>query len=288
MAALITWLTLLPAAPPEAYPRPDLLIEPAALVTPEQRARFRVLDCRGRGNYRDGHVPGAVWVDVVSWGRAFNQQPADADAWSNRFGELGIDPARAVVVYASDLREAARAWWILRYWGVADARLLNGGWAAWQAAGGPVEPGEVRPPATAPRLSAHADRLATKGQVLDALKAPDRPQLLDARSAEEFCGRADTARRNGAIPGAVRLEWSELLDPQTRRFKPPRELAKLLAERGVDPDKPAVTYCQSGGRAAALAFGLELMGGKQVRNYYRSWSEWGNADDTPVAKPPNE
>ena len=62
-------------------------------------------------------------------------------------------------------------------------------------------------------------------------------------------------------------------------------MTKLFEKAGIDPSKPAITYCQSGGRAAVLAFVLELMGGKDVRNYYRSWSEWGNDPDTPVVKP---
>ena len=62
-------------------------------------------------------------------------------------------------------------------------------------------------------------------------------------------------------------------------------LEHLLAERHIDLDRPAVTYCQSGGRAAVVAFALELMGGKQVSNYYRSWAEWGNDPKTPVGKP---
>ncbi len=68
-------------------------------------------------------------------------------------------------------------------------------------------------------------------------------------------------------------------------MKPAKEIAALLKECGIDVGKPVVTYCQSGGRAAVSAFVLELMGDPHVRNYYRSWAEWGNADDTPIGKP---
>ena len=124
----------------------------------------------------------------------------------------------------------------------------------------------------------------TKGQLLDALKT--KPQIVDARSKDEFCGTAETAKRNGAIPGAVHLEWTDALDPKTKRFKTPAELRALLSERHIDVSQPVVTYCQSGGRSAAMAFTLELMGGQQVGNYYKSWAEWGNDADTPVVKPP--
>ena len=93
------------------------------------------------------------------------------------------------------------------------------------------------------------------------------------------------AKRGGAIPGARHLEWSDAIDAKTHRFKSAYELSKLLQDAGIDPSKPCTTYCQSGGRAAVMAFTLELMGGKDVRNYYKSWAEWGNAADTPIEKP---
>jgi len=80
--------------------------------------------------------------------------------------------------------------------------------------------------------------------------------------------------------GAKHLEWSDLLDKDTQRFKPADELRKLFKEAGIDLYEPTATHCQSGGRASVMAFGLELMGAKDVSNYYKSWAEWGNADDT--------
>jgi 3-mercaptopyruvate sulfurtransferase SseA len=109
---------------------------------------------------------------------------------------------------------------------------------------------------------------------------PGRLHLLDVRGKANY--------EAGHVPGAVHLEWSDLIDPKTGKFLPPEELKNLAADRKIDPGKPAITYCQSGGRAAVAAFGLELLGARNVRNYYRSWSEWGNAEDTPVATPPKK
>ncbi len=191
-----------------------------------------------------------------------------------------------MAIYDDSLsKDAARVWWILRYWGVEDVRLVNGGWQGLAAVsqGGFVEKDNVKPTPKKATLVRQAARLATKEQMLAALK--NQPfQILDARSTGEFCGTEDTAKRNGAIPGALHLEWSDALDRKTQRFKSAAELTKLFKEAGIDPVKPATTYCQSGGRAAVLAFTIELMGGMEVRNYYRSWAEWGNADDTPVEK----
>jgi thiosulfate/3-mercaptopyruvate sulfurtransferase len=266
-----------------SYPHPDLLLEASELQRPTSAQRFHVLDARPKAKYEAGHVPGAIWVDQNLWSRAFytGQEPT---AWSARIGALGIDPHSPVVAYDDgSVKDAARIWWILRYWGFQDARLLNGGWPAWQAAHGPVSHDVPKLTATHPRLSARPDRLAHKGEMLQWLK-DHQHQIIDTRSQGEYCGTEHTAKKNGAMPGAINLEWSNLLD-KDHRFKSAEELAKLFQDAGIHLDRPAVAHCQSGGRSSVMAFALELMGARDVRNYYRSWSEWGNADDTPVVKP---
>jgi len=108
-------------------------------------------------------------------------------------------------------------------------------------------------------------------------------QIIDARSEGEFCGtEKSNNKRAGAIPGAKHLEWIDLLDKNSQRFKSAGEINKLLADAGIDLNEKTTAHCQSGGRASVMAFGLELMGAKDVSNYYRSWSEWGNTSDTPI------
>ncbi len=267
------------------YAKPELLVEASDLMKLPTKRMIRVLDARGKGKYLDGHVPGAVWVDAPVWAHAFatGQDPAK---WEQIIAPLGVTPADTIVIYDDNQsKDAARIWYILRYWGFDDVRLLNGGWKAWQATG--AEPQKGPPVVQAIKdltLKPEPERLATKAQLLDLLKNKP-PQIVDARSEGEYCGTEETAKRNGSIPGAAHLEWSDTLDAKTGRFKNADGLAKLFEKAGVDPTKPAVTYCQSGGRAAVLAFVLELMGGKDVRNYYRSWSEWGNDATTPIVKP---
>jgi len=265
---------------PAQYPRSELLVEPVDLAKLKDA---RILDARGKVRYLDGHYPGAVWVDAIGWSRAFGDGK-DIERWTKLIGDLGIDTSTVVVIYDDSLgKDAARIWWILRYWGVADVRLVNGGWKGIEAAGGAKATADVKPKPMAAKLAPQSARLATKEQVQANVKAKSS-QILDARSTGEFCGTEETAKRNGAIPGALHLEWSDALDKRTARFKSFDELTKLFQDAGIDPKKPATTYCQSGGRAAVLAFTVELMGGKEVRNYYKSWAEWGNADDTPVEK----
>jgi thiosulfate/3-mercaptopyruvate sulfurtransferase len=273
---------LLPGADAKAYAKPGLLIEAAELA--KESKTFRVLDARLRDKYEAGHIPGAVWVDHDAWSKSFDNGK-DADGWAKRVGALGIDVSTPIIIYDDSLsKDAARIWWILRFWGARDVRLLNGGWTAWKNANGEIAKEEPKVEATSPKLKPQTDRLATKDLMLQGVKEKSF-QIVDARSQGEFCGDTKTAKNAGAIPEAKQLEWSDLLDAKTQRFKPAPELAKLFEDRGLKLDQPVTTYCQSGGRAAVMAFGLELMGAEKVRNYYKSWAEWGNAEDTPIVKP---
>lgn len=273
------------AADPVTYARPELLIEPADLAKTDPAKPFIVLDARDRKKHTESRVPKSRWVDAPAWAKAFGQG-MDAEAWSQRIGALGIAPGARVVVYDdASAKDAARVWWILRYWGATEVRLLNGGWQGWTAAKLPVESGEPPAPSSvAFTARAHSDRLATKEELIKALgDGSHPPQIVDARSESEFCGtEKQSNKRGGAIPGARNLEWIDLIDKPTQRFKTAEDLKKLFAGAGIELGAPVTTHCQSGGRSSVMAFALELMGAKDVKNYYASWAEWGNADDTPI------
>src|SRR5262249_61928077 len=142
---------------------------------------------------------------------------------------------------------------------------LTGGGPAWASKSGPASGGAPAVKATTPQRTAQADRLATREQVIDIVKKKDR-QIIDARSEKEYCGDTKLANRGGAIPGAKNLDWSDLID-KDGRFKSADELARLFKERDISPKEPAVTYCQSGGRASGMAFALELMSARDVRYF---------------------
>ncbi|MGL4423761.1 MAG: sulfurtransferase [Gemmataceae bacterium] len=269
----------------EDYPRADLLVEPAVLAKPESLKGFVILDARTKAKYEAGHVPVARWVDHADWAKVFGDGQ-DAAGWSKRIGGLGLTADSKVVVYDDNqAKDAARVWWILRYWGVKDVRLLNGGWIGWEKEKHPPEKAEPAIKASDFKAVAAPERMATKDELLKSL-AGDKLQIVDAGSESEFCGiEAMKNKRAGAIPGAKQLEWIDLIEKDSHRFKSPDVLKKLFDAAGIKLDRPTATHCQSGGRASVMAYGLELMGAKDVRNYYKSWSEWGNADDTPVVKP---
>ena len=277
----------------KSYPRKDLLIEVADLAKTQNDKR-QILDTRDKDKYLAGHIPGAVWVDGTAWGKAVTDD-RDAASWSRRFADLGLNDDTEVVVYDDQrLRGAARVWWILRLWGVERPRVLNGGWDAYVESGGPIEKGAGTAPKTGSATARlRSNVLATKDLLLTAHRdgrlgkaGRDSLQVIDTRSTAEFCGTdATRAKRVGTIPGAKHLEWSDLLVTGTARLKSRDDLQKLFAEKGIDVQQPAATFCQGGGRAAVMAFGLEVMGSPEARNYYASWGEWGNAEDTPVEIP---
>src|SRR5262249_62178020 len=100
------------------YARPELLIEAADLLKPEAAGKFRIVDARPAPKYQAGHIPGAFPVNHDVWSKAFNTDPSPAN-WGKRIAALDIGSTdRPVVVYADDVRDAARVWWILRYWGL--------------------------------------------------------------------------------------------------------------------------------------------------------------------------
>src|SRR5262249_9467380 len=161
----------------------------------------------------------------------------------------------------------------MRYWGVKDVKLLNGGWKAWKGGKRDVSTGLAKPKPVKGGGAPAVNRVANKRQGLDLLKDKEA-LILDVRFKDGHWSAARTAKRKGSIPGSVNLEWINFIDRDTQKLKPAGEIAPLLREAGFMQNKPVVTYCQSGGRAAVAAFVVELMGGEQVRNYYRSWSEW--------------
>lgn len=280
MTALLT-MTIVLAANSADYPNAKLLIDAEQLNA--QQSSYVILDARPREHYDAGHIPNARWVDHADWDQGF-QHGNDTAAWTARIAQLGIDASSTVVVYDDNrAKDAARIWWILRYWGVEDVRLLNGGWQAWQRLELPVQTDvPAEPLVTSFQARAISDRLATKHQLLNALQH-NNLQIVDARSEAEHCGQEKlTNRRAGAIPGAKHLEWTDLLDPNSGQFKPGDELRALFQQAGIRLDQPTAAHCQSGGRSSVMVFGMELMGAEQVSNYYPSFAEWSADENAPV------
>jgi thiosulfate/3-mercaptopyruvate sulfurtransferase len=179
-------------------------------------------------------------------------------------------------------KDAARVWWILKYWGLNDVKLLHGMWTGWKAAKLPISMEVVKVKPTVFPLAVQSNRLATKKDVMESLAAKSAG-IVDARTEAEYTGKNKlTNKYGGCMPGAKNLDWEQLIDTKTKRFKSPAELSELFAKARIDLTQPQIAHCQGGGRSSVMDFAMELMGAKNVSNYHASWGEWGNSDDVPI------
>ena len=262
-----------------------LLVTPGDLAAAMTRGEAPLLiDLRPAEAFASGHIRGAVHLDL--WGLSLidtEEAPLRAFMWmiGHLFSLRGVTPDRRVVVYEEDSgMRAARAFWFLEYLAHPDARVLDGGLGAWRRAGLPLTTDVVAPTPSTWHGTADPSRLATWRQVRDRL-GDAATAILDTRSDEEYFGEAVRAKRGGAIPGAVHVEWKRNLN-EDGTFKSPENLAAMYGAAGITPDREVITYCQGGYRAAHGYLALRLVGFPRVRNYTGSWKEWGDREDVPV------
>ena len=261
------------------------------LVTPEELARdlaagkpMLLLDLRPPEVFAAGHIPGAVHVDL--WGVSLidtDPAPLAAFMWmiEHVLALHGVQRSTPVVVYDDQAGvRAARAFWFLEYFGHPSVRLLDGGFGAWTRAGQPVTRDAAPPPKSDWTGDRNGAALATWRDVQEALGRPDAV-IVDARTDGEHCGTTVRAKRGGAIPGAVHIEWTRNLAADGT-FRPAPELRQMYESAGVTPDREVFTYCQGGYRAAHAYLALRLLGYPRVRNYVGSWKEWGDRLDLPI------
>jgi thiosulfate/3-mercaptopyruvate sulfurtransferase len=273
------------------FPNADLLITPHGLAHALGQAsspRPLVLDMRPPDAYAAGHVPGAVHLDL--WGVSLidtDPAPLQAFMWmiEHVLAIHGVETSTPVFVYddQSGVR-AARAFWFLEYFGHPSVRFMDGGFGAWVRAGLPVTR-DAEPARVTDWTGHREDRaLATWKDVRAAIGRSDTV-ILDARTDAEYCGTMVRAKRGGAVPGAIHVEWTRNLTP-AGDFKSADELREMYESAGVTPDCHVITYCQGGYRAAHSYLALRLLGYPSVRNYVGSWKEWGDREDLPIEKPP--
>ncbi|WP_432002313.1 sulfurtransferase [Streptomyces sioyaensis] len=263
------------------------LAQPAAPVLLD--VRYQLGGPPGRPQYEAGHVPGAVYVDLdgelaAPPGPAGRHPLPDLDVFAGAMRAAGVRADRPVVVYdGGQSWAAARAWWLLRWTGHPDVRVLDGGLAAWEASGGALsvdqpapQTGDFTPlPGALPVLTAD-----------DAAGLARRGVLLDARAAERYRGEVEPIDPvAGHIPGAVSAPTTENVAEGSTVFRDASELARRFAALGATADAEVGVYCGSGVSAAHEVLALAVAG-VPAALYVGSWSEWTADPSRPVATGP--
>jgi len=237
-----------------------------------QQPDVLVLDPRLPMRYLQGHLPGAVSVPAP---RAFGPDgallpPDQLAAW---LAAAGLRDDLTPIVYdGHDGQRGALLVWVLEYLGRQDVRLLDVFYEAWRAAGRPIV---YR--AAVPQPAAFTVRLDPTVRADLAAVQRDDHTLLDVRSREEYQGAVDFDPRPGHIPGARHLDWRELAGPAAGSYLASRDqLQRLLADRGVDPGRPVISYCRGGIRAALGYLALQQLG-YPVQLFDGSYQAWAAA-----------
>jgi thiosulfate/3-mercaptopyruvate sulfurtransferase len=244
--------------------------------------------------YDEGHIPGAVklhWRDDLQ--DPVERDIVDRETFEGALGERGIDNGTTVVLYGDKNNWfAAYAYWYLKTYGHADARILDGGRQKWIDEGRELATETPSPERKEYRAQDRDESIrAYRDEVRKWIEEANRA-LVDVRSPGEYAGdliappgyEQEGAQRGGHIPGAASIPWaSAVRDDGT--FKSPDELRDLYGGKGITPDKEVTAYCRIGERSAHTWFVLrELLGYENVRNYDGSWTEWGNLVGVPIEK----
>jgi len=265
------------------------LIDANTLFGELSRGDLVIFDCRfdlarvswGEAEFLSAHLPGAFYLhldrDLSSpiTGESGRHPLPDPNQFARRLGELGVDARSQLVAYdQGNGAHAARLWWLARWIGLRNVAVLDGGYAAWCAAGLPVVQSLAAP--VAKSLAVALDSASwVSTAIVDELRRRPGNLLVDARGAERFAGRAETIDPiAGHIPGARNHPFLANLGADGK-FLPAAELrARFSTLLGSVPAAGLIAMCGSGVTACHNLLALEHAGLPGARLYAGSWSEW--------------
>ena len=287
----------------EEYAHPEVLVDTQWVEDHSKdtaRVRIAEVDYDPTANYGLGHVPGAALFD---WKKDINDPVSrnilGKQACEDLLQKVGVNDDTTLVLYG-DFNNwfAAFAFWVFKYYGYKDVRLMNGGRKKWLTEDRPLTkdvPQQQQYPKGNFKASSEPDKniRVFLSYVKESLDAKDRVGMVDVRSPKEFTGEitappeypTEHAQRGGHIPGAANIPWSQAVNDSDGTFKSADELKKLYEPKGITPDKEIIAYCRIGERSSHTWFVLKyLLGYPNVRNYDGSWTEWGNMVANPIER----
>jgi len=258
-----------------------MLIQPSHLLQILKNQDMIIVDTRSFKEYSDGHIPGAVnldlfafhWIDTSKEGiENFNRQTKTLLSF------LGVSSEKKVVFY-DDISGmlAARGVWMLLYFSHQNVLMLDGGIKKWKKENLPIEtkPNGFKPSEFSGKINSNI--IAGFEYIKENLNSAT---IIDARSEGEYNGTIIRAAQSGHVPNSINLDWNKNVN-EDGTFKDNEKLSQLY---NMSKDSEIIIYCQGAYRAANTFLALKKLGFEKVRVYLGSWGEWGNKLELPVEK----
>ena len=277
-----------------------MIVKP--LIAPQELAKLLgqepvvLIDTRDAAEYALSHIPGAVNIREIFTYLA-NSTPEGLASLRSQFAELlgtaGVSGMERIVIYEDAMNkgygQSCRGYFLLTYLGCSKVSVLHGGYQAWIAAG--LATTEEVPIAKEKMFEVKLDSsiMVTTEEMLQALEDPAIVKL-DVRDEDEWLGLSsspygvDFCPRKGRIPGAVWIEWYQMMVPDSKvpMFRSVEEIRDICQQVGITPETTVYIYCFKGSRAANTLIALKEAGIKDVRNYFSSWNEWSRDPKLPI------
>ena len=278
------------------YAHPEVLVDTSWTEDhlKDPNVRIAEVDYDPKANYHLGHIPGSVLFD---WKKdindPLNRNIISKESCEELLKKSGINQDTTLVLYG-DFNNwfAAFAFWVFKYYGYKDVRIINGGRKKWLEEDRSIDKTIPTYPTGDFKASNPDEKIRTYlNHVSESLKN-NQSILVDVRSPAEFTGEVtapaeyptEHAQRGGHIPKAINIPWGKAVN-EDGTFKSLEDLMKLYKENGILPDKEVISYCRIGERSSHTWFVLKyLLGYPDVKNYDGSWTEWGNMIGNPIEK----
>ncbi|WP_338043310.1 sulfurtransferase [Oceanicoccus sagamiensis] len=255
------------------------------LATDEHK--LLILDTSSAENHAKHHIPGAIHIEpkALQCGTPpYPGQLPSVEQLTEMFSRVGLSDDKHVIAYDDEGGGwAGRLIWTLDVLGHKNYSYLNGGLAAWVNEDHPIQTSINTAQASDYQVTIHPAPIAEVEDIIPNL-GTDNFAIWDARSAGEHNGSKVLTKRGGHIPGAVNIDWLELMDrDRNMRLVNLEQLQQRLDALGLSKDKQIVTHCQTHHRSGLSYLAMKILGYPNIKGYHGSWSEWGNREDTPIA-----